>query len=131
MVVHKPTPGQSFCRSIFFSPVFSTSMGIWKRSWPILYWLPTGIFFFHNVYNIKVISGPSMQVRIYSSSIPLRISSIQDVLASQPSILILLPGEILQYLIVLRSIRWDYVIVTISLPSGQSFIILFLVSSSF
>lgn len=72
-----------------------------------------------------------MQVRIYSSSIPLRIPSSQDVLASQHSILILLHGEILQYLIVLRSIRWDYVIVMISLPFGQSFIILFPVSFGF
>ena len=53
-----------------FPSVFSSSMGLWKRSWSVIYWLPTGIFFCHNVYNIKVISGPSMQVRIYSSSIP-------------------------------------------------------------
>ena len=47
-----------------FSPAFSRSMGLWKRSWSIIYWLPTSIFFCHNVYNIKVISGQSMQVRI-------------------------------------------------------------------
>lgn len=103
----------------------SSSMGFWNRSWSIIYWLPTGIFLSHSIYNIKVISGPSMQVRSYSSSISLR-TSIQDVLASQPSILILLLGETLQYSIVLLSIHWDNVIVTILLPYGQSFILFIL-----
>ncbi|PPQ67808.1 hypothetical protein CVT26_007055 [Gymnopilus dilepis] len=44
----------SFFTSLKSSPII-------RRSWPILYWLPTGIFISNYFFHVKTVSGRSMQ----------------------------------------------------------------------
>ncbi|KAF8165461.1 peptidase S24/S26A/S26B/S26C [Crassisporium funariophilum] len=44
----------------------------WGRSWSVLYWLPTGVFLSHYFYNIKTVSGRSMQPTLNPNSSPSR-----------------------------------------------------------
>ncbi|KAF9534795.1 peptidase S24/S26A/S26B/S26C [Crepidotus variabilis] len=43
------------------SSTFSYFSGAFKKSWAVLYWLPTGYFFGTQFYHVKAISGRSMQ----------------------------------------------------------------------
>ncbi|KAF8974187.1 hypothetical protein BDZ97DRAFT_1772297 [Flammula alnicola] len=47
--------------SLFSSLKRSKTLDFCRRSWPIVYWLPTGVILTSEIYQVKIISGRSMQ----------------------------------------------------------------------